>query len=86
MSEPYRLWAIETASQKTASILSFAAADTRVILAPSINKYKEIKFYGDNIRPGGNDYEIFEDSRTVGHTVTQPSDTIDILRKLFTIL
>ncbi len=43
MSEPYRLWAIETASEKTASILSFAAADTRVILAPSINKYKEIK-------------------------------------------
>jgi tagaturonate reductase len=43
MSEPYRLWAIETASEKTASILSFAAADARVILAPSINKYKEIK-------------------------------------------
>lgn len=43
MSEPYRLWAIETANEKTASILSFAAADTRVILAPSINKYKEIK-------------------------------------------
>ena len=43
MSEPYRLWAIETANQKTASILSFAAADARVILAPSINKYKEIK-------------------------------------------
>jgi tagaturonate reductase len=43
MSEPYRLWAIETASEKTAAILSFAAADVRVILAPSINKYKEIK-------------------------------------------
>lgn len=43
MSEPYRLWAIETASKKTASILSFAGADARVILAPSINKYKEIK-------------------------------------------
>ena len=43
MSEPYRLWAIETSSEKTASILSFAAADVRVILAPSINKYKEIK-------------------------------------------
>ncbi len=43
MSEPYRLWAIETSSEKTASILSFAAADARVILAPSINKYKEIK-------------------------------------------
>lgn len=43
MSEPYRLWAIETSSEKTASILSFAAADARVILAPNINKYKEIK-------------------------------------------
>lgn len=43
MSEPYRLWAIETANEKTTSILSFAAADARVILAPSINKYKEIK-------------------------------------------
>ncbi len=43
MSEPYRLWAIETASEKTAAILSFAGADNRVILAPSINKYKEIK-------------------------------------------
>jgi tagaturonate reductase len=43
MSEPYRLWAIETASEKTASLLSFAGADARVIIAPSINKYKEIK-------------------------------------------
>ncbi len=43
MSEPYRLWAIETANEKTAAILSFAVADGRVILAPSINKYKEIK-------------------------------------------
>jgi tagaturonate reductase len=43
MSEPYRLWAIETASEKTANILSFAGADARVILASSINKYKEIK-------------------------------------------
>jgi len=43
MSEPYRLWAIETANKKTVAILSFAAADGRVILAPSINKYKEIK-------------------------------------------
>jgi len=43
MSEPYRLWAIETSKERTAAILSFAGADARVILAPSINKYKEIK-------------------------------------------
>jgi phosphomannomutase len=32
---------------------------------------------------GGNDYEIFEDSRTIGHTVTGPQDTIDELKKMF---
>jgi phosphomannomutase len=25
---------------------------------------------------GGNDHEIYEDSRTVGHSVTSPKDTI----------
>jgi len=32
---------------------------------------------------GGNDYEIFEDPRTIGHTVTCPEDTIAELKKLF---
>ena len=43
MSEPYRLWAIEISKERTTAILSFAGSDARVILAPSINKYKEIK-------------------------------------------
>lgn len=34
-------------------------------------------------RQGGNDYEIFEDERTVGHTVTCPEDTIKLLNDLF---
>lgn len=25
---------------------------------------------------GGNDHEIYEDSRTIGHSVTDPTDTI----------
>jgi tagaturonate reductase len=43
MTEPYRLWAIETSSEKTVAMLSFAGADARVIVASSIYKYKEIK-------------------------------------------
>merc|ERR1719384_2320 len=37
--------------------------------------FDEIHFFGDKTYAGGNDHEIFEDSRTVGHTVTSPDDT-----------
>ncbi|MDE3251763.1 MAG: tagaturonate reductase [Bacteroidota bacterium] len=44
MSEPYRLWAIETRSDRTAGILSFQGVDPEsVILAPDIQKFREIK-------------------------------------------
>jgi phosphomannomutase len=32
---------------------------------------------------GGNDYEIYEHERTIGHSVTSPDDTIALLTKLF---
>lgn len=32
---------------------------------------------------GGNDYEIYEDPRTIGHTVKSPEDTIAELKSLF---
>lgn len=41
-----------------------------------------IHFFGDKTSPGGNDYEIFYDSRTKGHTVTCPSDTEKALKEL----
>ncbi|VDL74141.1 unnamed protein product [Nippostrongylus brasiliensis] len=34
-----------------------------------------IHFFGDKTMPGGNDYAIFTDPRTIGHTVTDPADT-----------
>jgi phosphomannomutase len=46
-------------------------------------EYTTIHFFGDKTFVGGNDYEIFEDSRTIGHTVTGPQDTIDELNKMF---
>jgi tagaturonate reductase len=43
MSEPYRLWAIETKSERTRAILSFSLIDKAVIITPDINKYRELK-------------------------------------------
>jgi tagaturonate reductase len=43
MSEVYSLWAIETTSQRTKDNLSFSAIDNGIIIAPNINKYREIK-------------------------------------------
>lgn len=46
-------------------------------------EYKTIHFFGDKTMKGGNDWEIFTDSRTIGHTVTGPEDTIKQLKELF---
>ncbi|MES1223092.1 MAG: tagaturonate reductase, partial [Bacteroidota bacterium] len=43
MAEPYRLWAIETSDERTKTILSFSAADEGVVIAPDINKFRELK-------------------------------------------
>lgn len=45
--------------------------------------FKEIHFFGDKSYKGGNDYEIYEDPRTIGHAVNSPVDTIRILNELF---
>lgn len=46
-------------------------------------EYTTIHFFGDKTYKGGNDYEIFEDKRTVGHSVKSPEDTMRILKALF---
>ena len=43
----------------------------------------KIHFFGDKTERGGNDFEIFEDSRTVGHAVRDPDDTMRIVREIF---
>ncbi len=43
MSEPYRLWAIETKSARIREILSFYRVDKSVVLAPDITKFRELK-------------------------------------------
>ncbi|AEO70387.1 51c0bf5b-f943-4abb-a066-1b2073b64dff [Thermothielavioides terrestris] len=46
-------------------------------------RYTTIHFFGDKTFEGGNDYEIYTDSRTIGHSVTGPEDTMAQLKKLF---
>ena len=45
--------------------------------------FTEIHFFGDKSYKGGNDYEIYNDPRTIGHAVNSPADTIRILNELF---
>lgn len=44
-----------------------------------------IRFFGDKTYKGGNDYEIFDDSRTVGHSVENPEDTLRQMNELFNL-
>ncbi|MGC4421174.1 hypothetical protein ABXW19_11800, partial [Streptococcus suis] len=39
-------------------------------------------FVGDKTAHGGNDYEIYNDPRTVGHAVDGPADTLALLREV----
>jgi len=48
-------------------------------------QYKNIHFFGDKAFPGGNDWEIYQDSRTIGHAVKDPSDTVKQLKELFDV-
>lgn len=43
MSEVFRLWAIEAADPRVAEVLSFAKADPGVVIAPDIEKFRELK-------------------------------------------
>jgi len=45
--------------------------------------FEEIHFFGDKTFQGGNDYEIFTDPRTIGHSVTKPEETAKLLKDLF---
>jgi len=46
-------------------------------------KFKEIHFFGDRTEEGGNDYQLYADTRTNGHSVTSPEDTMKQLREIF---
>jgi len=47
-----------------------------------LTQYKDIHFFGDRTQPGGNDYEIYTNPAVKGHSVTDPDNTMDIIRKM----
>ncbi|GLG95224.1 Probable phosphomannomutase [Gryllus bimaculatus] len=49
------------------------------------DNFQEIHFFGDKTDAGGNDHEIFNDPRTIGHKVTSPHDTKSQVVKLFNL-
>ena len=57
--------------------------DKRYCLQFLVEKFDEIHFFGDKTYKGGNDHEIYEDERTIGHSVKDPQETIKILKELF---
>ena len=46
-------------------------------------EFDEIHFFGDKCYPGGNDFEIYDDPRVIGHAVNDPEDTINQLTEIF---
>lgn len=46
-------------------------------------KYSTVHFFGDKTQEGGNDYEIYSDPRTIGHSVDGPDDTLRQVKELF---
>lgn len=50
-----------------------------------MNTFKEIHFFGDQTKVGGNDYEIYQHPHTIGHHVDSYKDTESILREMFGI-
>ena len=47
--------------------------------------YSTVHFFGDKTYKGGNDYEIYEDQRTVGHAVDNPEHTMRLLKEMFNL-
>jgi len=58
--------------------------DKRYCLRYIEDEFKgNIHFFGDKTFVGGNDHEIFNDPRVIGHAVINPRDTILQLNNLF---
>ncbi|KAI0021486.1 eukaryotic phosphomannomutase [Xylariomycetidae sp. FL0641] len=48
-------------------------------------EYSTVHFFGDKCFEGGNDWEIYSDSRTTGHSVKGPDETLAKLKEMFDV-
>lgn len=49
----------------------------------NLNEYDSIHFFGDKTEFGGNDYEIYNHPRIIGHSIKSPDETKLLCEKLF---
>ena len=47
--------------------------------------FDQIHFFGDKTHPGGNDHELYEDPRTIGHRTTSPEDTLNQMKTILNL-
>ena len=46
-------------------------------------EFSTIHFFGDKTEPGGGDHELYEHPRTIGHAVSSPEHTLQLVESLF---
>lgn len=57
--------------------------DKRACLKHVENIFNTIYFIGDKTERGGNDFELYSDKRTIGHSVNGPEETKNLISSLF---
>ena len=65
------------------SIDAFPSGWDKTYCLKFLTHFKKIYFFGDKTFPGGNDYEIYSDERTIGYNVTSPEHTKQIVTQIF---
>ena len=59
------------------------ALPAKPLVGSYVTAFDTIHFFGDMCGPGGGDHEIYNDPRTIGHSVTSPEDTMQQIKSLF---
>lgn len=65
------------------SIDAFPSGWDKTFCLQYLTHFDKIYFFGDKTFPGGNDYEIYSDARTIGYNVTSPEHTKQIVSQIF---
>lgn len=84
MQEEFKDWGLTFSIGGQISFDVFPTGWDKTYCLPFLEKdgFKEIHFFGDKTYKGGNDHEIFEDARTVGHTVCGWEDTMKQVKQV----
>jgi len=46
-----------------------------------LSEYKQVQFFGDRCTPDGNDYPLYSHKDIIGHFVSSPDDTLEIIEQ-----